>query len=253
VTGLPPPPTGPRGGFDAELDSPPTPSTAIRLRGLNAAGVAALLAGVAALALAMNPALAVLALPVAVLAAGLGVLGIGRARRQGQGRGAAIAGVVLALLATAVAVAWVVLLATEREFTETFRDGFREALRDEGGVFALRPGDCFDLPEDLTEVSALPLVPCDEPHDAEVFGRADHPATPGAPFPGPMVLIRFAYAECEDEAFTQHVGIPLERSELDMDVIYPDQGSWRLGERTVVCFLFDPDGPLERPAAGSRR
>jgi hypothetical protein len=220
-------------------------------RGLNPAGIAAMLAGVVGAACATVPELVVLALPAAVAAVGLGVVGFGVARRARKGRPAAVAGIVLGVLAAVVSMAWLVLLTTEAEFTEGFRVGFREALRDEGGVFALRPGDCFELPDTGTDVGALPLVPCDRPHDAEVFAAVDHPASPGAPFPGPMELVRFAYTECEGERFTRYVGTRIDRSMLDMDVIYPEQMSWRLGERTIVCFLFDPEGPRDASARDS--
>jgi hypothetical protein len=251
VSGLPVPPGAPRGGLrrelDAELDgaeAPPSPPS----RRVNPPGVAALLAGLAAVVCANVPDLAVLALPAAVAAILLGGVGIARARAANWGRVAAGAGIALGVVAAVLAVAWLVLLATEGEFAEGFREGFREALRDEGGVFALRPGDCFDLPDTTSDVATLPLVACDEPHDAEVFATIEHPAAPDDPFPTPRELLRFAYAECDGERFTRYVGAPLEESPLDMDVIYPEQASWRLGERTLVCFLFDPGGPLEVPA-----
>ena len=51
------------------------------------------------------------------------------------------------------------------------------------GVFALEVGDCFDQPPDgnIEEVAG---VPCDEPHDTEVYAKFDMEGGDDAPYPG---------------------------------------------------------------------
>ena len=49
------------------------------------------------------------------------------------------------------------------------------ACGDDGNVFSLEVGTCFDDPESLTEVSDVPIVECTEPHDTEVYHLFDMP------------------------------------------------------------------------------
>jgi hypothetical protein len=165
---------------------------------------------------------------------------------------AALGGVVLGGVALLVAAGWLLVLLTEPDFTEGFLDGFREALRDEGGVFTLVPGECFEAPPAGDELVTVPRVGCREPHDYEVFATVDHPALPGAAFPGEEDVLAFAYEVCEGSAFRDYVGRSARRSRYAVDVVYPDAGSWRLGERTIVCVLRDTDEEGKTGSAAGR-
>jgi hypothetical protein len=241
--------TAPPGGFRPDL--PPAPAQAL---GRNLPGVAALLVGVGALAAAITPALLFVAGPAAAVAVILGIIGVVVGVRRGRGRIAAVLGLGLGVVSLLFVAGWLLVLLTEEDFQEGFVEGFREALRDEGGVFTLQPGDCFDRPEDPRDVTRVLLVACDGPHDYEAFGVFDHPALAGEAFPGDAELVEQAVEVCERERFQAYVGRPAQSSRYLIDVIHPDASSWRLGERTVVCVLHDPTVErMEEPARRSFR
>lgn len=132
----------------------------------------------------------------------------------------------------------------------------------EGGeesVFDLNIGDCFDDPEDNAEglVSDLALIPCDEPHDNEVFALVDYPAEDGEAFPGDDAIETFADEECLP-IFEDYVGLPYDESVLLFAPVKPTADTWADGDREIVCLLYavDADGnaeALEGSMRGSNR
>ena len=113
---------------------------------------------------------------------------------------------------------------------------------DEADVFELDVGDCFDQvqPGDGT-VESVVSVDCDQPHDHEVYAvyDLDDDAWPGA---------EAVRDEAEDGCrlrFEIYVGVAYVDSELAAAAFWPTEESWREhGDREVVCFLSDPEGPL---------
>ncbi|QHC66197.1 septum formation family protein [Rathayibacter oskolensis] len=127
-----------------------------------------------------------------------------------------------------------------------------EAVRDESGAvvtagvgdaFSIRKGDCLREP-DGDRVADVDLVPCAEVHDLEVFHAF---AQPGADFTSTNTLLAQAAAACEPE-FPLTIGIPYGDSVLEYRSFVPSEVSWRHGDRTVFCAVFDP---TTGPAAGS--
>lgn len=119
----------------------------------------------------------------------------------------------------------------------------------------LVPGRCFN--ETLEGVSpprhVLTVVPCEQPHDAEVFARADLSYEPEAPFPGDATLDREAAALCLT-SFEGYVGRSYGTSAFRLSVMRPVSTTWVDGDRTVVCSLHDHGlDPLEGSQAGSGR
>ena len=118
------------------------------------------------------------------------------------------------------------------------------SIASRGSVLAmdLRVGDCFDDPDDLTsaapgetvDVVGVEVLPCDAPHDNEVFAIVDHPAGSDAAFPGEEALGKHAVERCVDQ-FEGWVGLPYEESILDVIVIAPQADGWRLGDRSILC------------------
>lgn len=120
-------------------------------------------------------------------------------------------------------------------------------------VFALEVGTCFNDPESIDDVRSVVVVPCDQPHDNEVFALVTHPAGPDDPYPGADVIAEFAVQECQGAAFTEYVGIEYARSRYFTNQLTPSDGSWRQGDREVVCILFDPTMQLSGSVRGSAR
>jgi hypothetical protein len=119
------------------------------------------------------------------------------------------------------------------------------------GVLELRVGDCFQdwegaLSGDLVGVSDLSAVPCNTPHDNEVFHLFD---VQGNDFPGDAQLENLAEGGCFTP-FEAYVGRGYASSRLAFGWVIPTESSWSDGDREIVCFLFD--GQFER-LAGSMR
>ena len=110
----------------------------------------------------------------------------------------------------------------------------------EGSVFGLSEGECFDDPEVTQDVREVPLVPCDQPHDNEVFATFD---LDDGEFPGGEVVEEQALEGCT-EAFPEGVAERYDDTQLVIGVFTPSADSWDGGDREVVCFLSSPDGML---------
>lgn len=127
-------------------------------------------------------------------------------------------------------------------FTSADRDG-SGAIVDEGSVdaFDLRIGDCFDLGGAMTsgeggEVDSLPGVPCNDPHDNEVYATFNLDV---AELPEEEELWMMSFEGCEAR-FQDFVGMDYESSSLDIRTLYPTPDSWSMrGDREVICALFD--------------
>jgi hypothetical protein len=125
----------------------------------------------------------------------------------------------------------------------------RDLLESGTDVQSLEPGDCF-LDFDGTEVSAVEVVDCGEPHQFEVFANV---ALPDGPYPGATEIGQVGYEACVDE-FQPYVGIDSESSVWDVTTLVPLEDSWP-EDRTVNCLLVQLAGDESVPATvtGSAR
>ncbi len=121
-------------------------------------------------------------------------------------------------------------------------------------VFALSVGECFDDPPGVgagTQVQELEGIPCDQPHDNEVYALIDYPAGDSEPYPGDQAVSAFMDEECVG-AFEDYVGGDYDTSNLAYGNLRPTAGSWEQGDREIVCFLYDISlAKLEGSAEGS--
>jgi hypothetical protein len=110
----------------------------------------------------------------------------------------------------------------------------------ETDVFSVKVGDCINLSSSTEdEISSIPVVPCDEPHDQEVFDRFE---IEGDTFPGDSSIEEQRIAYCEGDAFTSFVGIPWADSMYATSGLTPTSSSWDQGDREVLCTIGDPNG-----------
>lgn len=118
-------------------------------------------------------------------------------------------------------------------------------------VFDLRQGDCFDDPADLSaQVDTVRAVPCNEPHDNEIYLAFD---LSDGPYPGANAVDEEADARCF-AAFEPFVGVDYFESELEFFPVTPTPDSWDAGDRTVYCALYALDlSKLTGSMAGSAR
>ena len=134
-----------------------------------------------------------------------------------------------------------------------------EPARDEAGqvteattddAFALKVGDCLDS-ADLGElVEEVPFIPCDEPHDSEVFAVTD---LAGDEYPGDEAVETQATEFCRGQS-QSFVGPGWDESELDMFPMYPLEEGWNeIGDREVLCLVVDLEGGITGTLKGAGR
>lgn len=112
-----------------------------------------------------------------------------------------------------------------------FVESLEEAPR---STFDLAVGSCFNEgPGGYDQVS------CAEPHYAEAYRIADHPDQ--AFYPGNDRVAEWAEPFCYSH-FERYTGVAYQDSALEFGYLYPTEQSWNLGDREVVCFVFDLAG-----------
>lgn len=156
-------------------------------------------------------------------------------RRPQGGKRLAIAGLVLSGL-------WLVGLTAG--ITYAIMSG---ADRDESGritssgtvdVASLEVGDCVNGIEE-GDVLTVPAVPCAEPHEGEVFAVFDVSLT--GQWPGDDAVAGEAEDGCVDR-FESYAPGAEDAASLDLFYLHPTSGSWRAGDREVICIATDPAG-----------
>ena len=115
-------------------------------------------------------------------------------------------------------------------------------LNGEGDVFSLEVGDCMNDYGDETDITSVPIIDCDEEHDAEVYATED---IEGDSYPGGEEVSAAADEICIDE-FGDFVGIDYEESLLNYWVLTPSEETWAVGDREVVCTIskYDENGDV---------
>lgn len=107
------------------------------------------------------------------------------------------------------------------------------------GVFRLQVGDCFNSPAltpgVTTEVQDVAALPCDEPHENEVYDAFDMTEST---YPGVEATNTIANEGCL-ERFEAFVGLAYEQSIYGILTLTPTEQSWETGDREVLCILAD--------------
>ena len=143
----------------------------------------------------------------------------------------AVAGIILGVIALVGAAVGVLAVVTH---------GFRPktvVTYQPAAAFGLRPGQCINSGPNALEVTVLS---CARPHDAEVFATFSLPATA---WPGASAVQADASDGCASR-FGSYLNPDLATIDLAQEFIYPNQGAWQAGERTVVCEVRATSGRL---------
>lgn len=151
---------------------------------------------------------------------------------------------VLAILLAAVSVFTLAACSDdegEQDTTERNEDG---EIEEEGtiGVFAFEEGDCILLPDTsgTTAESSYDAVPCDEPHDVQVFGLFD---IDGDEFPGQSAVADEAAERCQGDEWDDAFDIAyLDDPDHGTLNLSPSADTWEQGDREVVCLVARIDG-----------
>ena len=122
----------------------------------------------------------------------------------------------------------------------TTRDDSGEIVEGGGlGVLAINVGDCIQLPGSAGQVTSVEGVPCDQPHDAQVYAEFD---LPDGPFPGQAALDQQSGQGCYDR-WQAAVGTVYEDDTVyDFTLFNPSPQGWDDGDREVQCMLVRLDG-----------
>jgi hypothetical protein len=113
----------------------------------------------------------------------------------------------------------------------------REPVGEQISRFSLGVGDCFNVYDGLTVITR---VPCDQPHDREVFHTESHPAPHGEPFPGDRVMQRHATDVCYRQ-FQPFTGGLYEVSTLQIGAFTPTKQNFEDSKaryRGITCFVY---------------
>ena len=134
---------------------------------------------------------------------------------------------------------------------EPVRDDSGEVVEGgQGDVFTVSVGDCLSEAASDGEVTEVPIVPCSEPHDAEIYHDFE---IDGTEYPGDDEVTRLADEGCLG-AFEDFVGIPYDASKLEVTYYTPTEGSWNdVDDRLVSCMILDPAGPTTDSLEGAAR
>jgi DNA-binding SARP family transcriptional activator len=281
--GLAAPSAGPRPAWHANGDEPTTaaageepPPSEATVRPPRGLATAALALGVVALGLIW---LGVASMAIAVLAAVSGTIAASRATTANK---PADRRATTGIIAGAVAFSGSLGLLVYRHVTddsvpadskvaastEVSSESTTDVSRDgppEGrpvSIEALEVGNCLNLrpgtaPPDQTggisTAEAAPivlLVPCEQPHEQEVYDLFEFPV---GPYPGDAQVQALARGQCAAQ-FEEYVGIAPERSRLDFVYVWPAGDEWVSGIRRAGCSLFEAWGrDLTGTTKGSRR
>lgn len=115
-------------------------------------------------------------------------------------------------------------------------------------VFSIAVGDCIQ-DSGTGEVTEVPVAPCAESHDSEVYFAYQ---IPEETFPGTEGMSAIATAQCEP-AFQTFVGMAYADSALYYTTLEPTQESWNEGDRELLCLVYDPAGPVTGSLEGANR
>lgn len=164
-------------------------------------------------------------------AADLGEAEAGEAKPARDISPLAVLGIIFGVIALVGVAAGVVAMVTHGFHKKTVVT-YRPAA-----VFGLRPGDCVNSG---ASGLAFTLLSCAKPHEAEVFATF---ALTGSPWPGDATARQDAGNGCADR-LAGYLKPELVNAGFAQEFVYPDQSAWQAGERTVVCEVSSPSGPL---------
>lgn len=143
----------------------------------------------------------------------------------------AVVGIIFGVIALVGVAAGVLVVATHHFHKKTIVT-YRPAA-----VFRLRPGDCVNSGGSGL---AFTLLSCAKPHEAEVFATF---ALTGSSWPGDAAARQDAGNGCADR-LDGYLKPQLVNAGFAQEFVYPDQPAWQAGERTVICEVSSPSGPL---------
>jgi hypothetical protein len=179
-------------------------------------------------------------LTVVVLSVIFAFIALKKIKRLGQrGRGLAIAGLALSGFWVLVLVVAIVA-ANVGKATRSATTGVI-THRGHMNAFSLRVGDCFDNPTGAHTVDMVTAIPCDQPHNAQIYARFKLTGSDFS-YPGAATVARRARSGCN--ARIGSVNKTMTTGAMTVRILLPEETSWTAGHRTVSCMVVNPTATL---------
>ena len=179
-------------------------------------------------------------LSVAVLSVIFAFIALRKIKRFGlRGRGLAIAGLAMSGFWVVVVIVAIVAANTGKA-TRSATTGVI-THRGHMNAFSLRVGDCFDNPTGANTVNTVTAIPCDQPHNAQIYAKFRLTGS-DLSYPGAAVVGRRARGGCN--ARIGSVDKAITTSAMTVRILLPDETSWAAGQRTVSCMIVNPTATL---------
>lgn len=107
-------------------------------------------------------------------------------------------------------------------------------------------GDCLLVSSVGERVTDVPVVSCDEPHEAEVYAVVELAGIEADAAYDADAVVEATEAKCV-ALFENYIGEPYRTSRLDVFYTYPLEEGWANGDRGIVCAAYAPDQSTGRP------
>lgn len=121
---------------------------------------------------------------------------------------------------------------------------------EEGNVFDLKNGDCFQEPDSDAQdmVSSVDIVKCSVEHDNEAFAVMNMAATD---FPGDEAIVDEGIDFCIPE-FLDFIETDMDYDgSIDFGFFNPSPETWAEGDREILCYAYDTEGPVTGSLKGA--
>jgi len=163
-----------------------------------------------------------------------GIVALTKMRNNPQlrGKGMAIAGLILSGVWLVIVIAAIAISAGTSSQRSASGPATQPGVT---SVYSLRTGDCLQNPGARLGITSIKLVPCDQPHNAQVF--AVFPV-PGSGYPGAVALQHRAAAGCHAR-IAGSINRSLITNSMTLQYLYPESQSWAIGHRSITCLVVD--------------
>jgi Domain of unknown function (DUF4190)/Septum formation len=169
-----------------------------------------------------------------LLSVGFGIAALVKIRHNPQlrGRGMAIAGLILSGVWLVIVIAVIAVGLTVGPQRSSSGQVTQPGVT---SVYSLRTGDCLQNPGARLGIITVRVVPCGQPHNAQVF--AVFPV-PGSGYPGTAALPRRAATGCHAR-IAGSINRSLVTNSMTLQYLFPESHSWADGHRSVTCLVVD--------------
>jgi hypothetical protein len=177
---------------------------------------------------------------VVILSVIFGFIALRNIKRLGQrGRGFAIAGLVLSGLWIIIIILAVIAANTGKAARSSATGLITRSGRI--NVFSLNVADCFDNPAGARTVNVVTAIPCDQPHNAQIYAKFKLTGS-GSGYPGAATVARLARSGCD--ARIGSLNKSMTNSAMSIRIFLPEEAAWLGGRRTVSCMVVSPKDDL---------